>query len=267
MTTLKKYEFTISYFKPYVPPRCRKPRYEETEETISLRVRCVTRDEVRTAFRLADYGHTERHQHEIILFRGQLYIRAWRHLTREERNEGRKGYAPLEADSFTDYNFCPHDLHALGDETRENVIRNLRAKAKRYLLLDGYVWERCGEPRFVIMTFGLGHNHGGSGLFVEESYNPNIHRDRYFSALERDKAVAEFNRIAAARGDTNDIGRYDNKKLIEVLIPQYVKLDPGKEHGKGNSFINALDCITRCADNVAEAGLLAAALTAAHIAE
>ena len=115
-----------------------------------------------------------------------------------------------------------------------------------------------GEPRYIIATFGLGHNHGGSALFVENCYNPNIRKERYFSALDGDLAVKEFDRVALARGDTNSAGRY--KPMIEVLMPQAVKVNPRRQHGDGNAFNNALDDITQAASSPMEAGLLAIAL-------
>ena len=45
-----------------------------------------------------------------------------------------------------------------------------------YMFFQNKIWEECGEPRYVVNTFGLGHNHGGTGMFIEYfSYpNPNI---------------------------------------------------------------------------------------------
>ncbi|MBQ6671988.1 MAG: hypothetical protein IJM73_02045 [Spirochaetales bacterium] len=107
---------------------------------------------------------------------------------------------------------------------------------------------------YCIQTFGLGHNHGCTALFVEEFYNRNIPNINYFNALDGDRAVAEMNRIAASRGDTESIGRYD--KMIEVLMPETVRRRPIKEHDKGDEFINKLNAISEAAPDALTAGLL-----------
>ena len=62
---------------------------------------------------------------------------------------------------------------------------------RRYLLVDGELYHCTSEPRYCIYTFGLGHNHGGTALSVDYRYNPNISKNRYFSALQGVEAVAE----------------------------------------------------------------------------
>ena len=255
MQTLTKFPVEITYSEAFLPsPRHRKLRYREKEETLTLNIRTVPKEDTQLAFTLSDYGHTCQHQNEIIFYKGKLYNRCWRHLTNEERAIGLDGYAILNTDQF-DREFCCWDKQAHPDETREHVIRRLRAKAREYLFINGEVWETCGEPRYVIITFGLGHNHGGSALFVENYYNKNISKTRYFSALDGEKAVEEFNRVASARGDTESVGQYST--MIEVHMPECVKLNPRKQHGNGEPFHNMLEQITENASSPAEAGLLA----------
>ena len=55
--------------------------------------------------------------------------------------------------------------------------------------------------------------------------------------------------------------------MIEVHIPECVKLNPAKQHGNGEPFHNLLDGITERAGSAAEAGLLAICATAAEIAK
>ena len=50
----------IDYYEPYLPPRCRKLRYEHKEEDIKVSVPSVTSQEAPVAFRLSDYHHTVR---------------------------------------------------------------------------------------------------------------------------------------------------------------------------------------------------------------
>lgn len=141
-------------------------------------------------------------------------------------------------------------------ECKENIFR----KAANYIIYNEKVWEICGEPMYVINTFGLGHNHGGTGFFIKYHYNENISKDNYFNALEREQAIAYGKKIAANRGDTNSVEGMGECDIIEVLMPEMVKRDPKKEHGDGNRFINSLEEMIIGTDNSMEAGLLAIAM-------
>ena len=141
-------------------------------------------------------------------------------------------------------------------ECQENILN----KAKQYLIFDGKVWKTCGEPMYVINTFGLGHNHGSTGFFIEYTYNPNISRNNYFNALERDKAIAYGKEVAASRGDTNSIEGMGDRDIIEVLMPEMVTRNPQEEHGEGDAFMNSIESIIRGTESSTEAGLLAVAM-------
>ncbi len=136
----------------------------------------------------------------------------------------------------------PYDLE--GDEFRENsiILYDDREKkefalledAKKYVVFDGKVWERCGEPRYYIHTFGLGNNHGGTWFFVSYFYNPNIHYKNYFNALEREKALAYGKKVAESRGDTESVKNLGIYEMIDVLIPSVVKCHPENDLLIGN---------------------------------
>lgn len=248
-----KYPVEVTYNESYLPPRCRKPRYREAKKSCIVRVRCVTKDEAPVAFFLSDYGHKQEGTVKIRLYKGRLYQieteRRYAPCTPEYTwNREFVGWGPITADrlGFRNYNTR---------KSFEEQSAELRKEASRRLIVDGLVWRECGEPMYEIITFGLGHNHGGSALFVETCYNHNISKDRYFNALQGDEAVAAFNAIAQRRGDTDSVGRYG--KMIEVLIPECVKRNPKKEHGDGDPFLNTLNAITDNASSPMEAGLLA----------
>lgn len=131
---------------------------------------------------------------------------------------------------------------------------------KKYILVDGELYGRTLEPRYEICTFGMGHNHGGTGLFCVYGYNPNICKDYYFSALEGDLAVAYANKVARGRGDTKDIGRFE--PFIVCHMPELVKVKPNKQHRNGNELLNAFEAIVTGPESAAEAGLLAIAMSA-----
>ncbi len=243
----------VRFQEAYLPPRCRKPRYREAEKTYRARVRCITKADAPVAFILSDYNHRHEGSTKIRLYKGKLYmLETWQR------------YAPGKPE-------CPlvREFIVFGPETEktlrlhnyntchgyEEQAAQLREEAARRLIIDGLVWIHCGEPVYEVMTFGLGHNHGGTGLFVRTCYNPNVSRDRYFNALQGNEAVASMNETARRRGDTKYVGRY--RKMIEVLIPECVKRNPRKEHGEGEPFLNTLNAITESASSPMEAGLLA----------
>lgn len=149
------------------------------------------------------------------------------------------------------------------NENKKEVRQMLRNAAKHYIYFDGKFWSVCGEPRYNITTFGLGHNHGGTGFFIEYGYNPNISYKNYFSALQRDEAIAYGKSVALARGDTESVDRIGIYNMIEVIMPELVKVKPNKQHGNGNDFINAMENVINNSDSQAEAGIMCIALAMA----
>ena len=135
-----------------------------------------------------------------------------------------------------------------------------RKETRGYLLVDGELYKVTTEPRYEIITFGLGHNHGGTGMFCEYHYNPNICKDNYFPATEGEAAVAYANRIAAGRGDTKDVGKF--KPFIIVHMPELVKVKPNKQDGNGNKFLNDIESIIQNSSSKTEAGLMCMLLAA-----
>ena len=247
------YPINIKYREAYYPPRCRKPRYRDAKRIYRARVRSITKEEAPVAFFLSDYHSRSEGRVKIRLYKGQLYcLETWqRYGPGTEQcpwDRKFKGYGPLTAAQLhlNIWQTCG---------TYEEKRKHYREQAAKRLIIDNLVWIRCGEPMYEINTFGLGHNHGGTALFVQTEYNPNIGRSRYFNALQADEAVAAMNTIAARRGDTNSVGKYG--KMIDVLIPSCVKRNPQKEHGDGDAFQNTLEKITESAGSPIEAGLLA----------
>jgi len=242
-----KIKITIDYYEQYIPPRCRKPRFREETGDIAVSVRSVSCDEAPIAFRLSDYSHKRENNTEIRFYKGKCYKRTMRRYI-----DAREWYTPVCCAEITSC-LRPYMIYST-DRTKEYCIKAYRYEAKKHLVIDGEVWQQCGEPRYEINTFGLGHNHGGTGLFVDHNYNPNIPSRNYFSALDGDKAVAYANEVAQRRGDTKDVGKFE--KMIEVLMPECVKVKPRKQHGGGNPYINKLNAISESSSSALEAGLV-----------
>ena len=243
---MEKQVITINerYYCAYIPSaRSQKYSFDEVKGDIKVGIPSLTSEEAPVAFRITKYGETR----EIRWYEGKC----WRKATKNDyvSHGGPDGVTP----DWPDFHLNADLPHGYARD-RKTCQKKYREAAKGYILVDGYLWHQCGEPRYVINTFGLGHNHGGTGLFVEEYYNSNISRERYFSALDGDKAVSEANRIAERRGDTESMGRFE--KMIEVLLPEAVSIQPMKEHGEGDAFINKINAITEAAPDATTAGLL-----------
>lgn len=83
----------------------------------------------------------------------------------------------------------------------ENAVEP-QAKLDDMLVIDGQLWRRAGEPMYVVQTFGLGNNHGGTGIGIDLHYNSNIDAACYFRADEFELARAFAIETAEGRGDT-----------------------------------------------------------------
>ena len=242
----------VNYYCAYIPSaRSQKFQFDEVAGEIKVSVPQVSKEGAPVAFRLSDYHHTE-----IRFYGGRL----WRQVQLNDIESGRV-FEPVKADRLG--GILRPNLPWGHAKNRELCTKKYRQEAERYMVVDGELWQLTGEPRYVINTFGLGHNHGGTGLFVESYYNENISRERYFSALDGDRAVAEANRIAERRGDTESVGRFE--KMIEVLIPEAVTIQPMQEHGEGDEFINKINAITEAAPDSTTAGLMAMMVTAKEL--
>ena len=252
-----KIPVVVEYREAYLPtPRCRKYRYRKSKKEAKINVREIPSERAPVAMIVQDWNddYTKEVGTEYRFYGGKFFVPAkWR-----DYHCGKSG--PLPVDELRWYLRCRYDYWNCDYEENRKAIQE---DARRFLIIDGSVWREIGEPRYCINTFGLGHNHGGTSLSVDNYYNSNIGKSRYFSALDGDLAVQKANEIAAGRGDTNDVGHF--KQRIKVLMPETVKVKPQKQHGDGDPFTNSLESIIKGAGSAMEAGLLAIAFTAAEI--
>jgi hypothetical protein len=151
------------------------------------------------------------------------------------------------------------------EETILKEIKHFHEYLNDFVVIDGILHGKVEEPRWVVMTFGLGHNHGlgwGTSMEVEHDYNSNISRDRYFRIDQEKEANMLGRKIAEQRGDTKAFKHFDKRLYphFNVYIPEALKVNPKKQHGKGDSFLNALDKMTMYSPSVAAAGAMAMAM-------
>src|SRR5690606_27936673 len=93
---------------------------------------------------------------------------------------------------------------------------------RQFLIIDGIVWVETGEPSYSVDTFGMGHNHGGTGLMVNAGA-AGRHSGKTFRADEFEAALAHAIQVATGRGDTKDVARFERDpedfRRIEILLP------------------------------------------------
>lgn len=112
-----------------------------------------------------------------------------------------------------------HFLGADGLTSREDAEVEIIRWAADGLLIDGVYHRVAPEPRYVVMTFGLGGNHGGTYVSVTDYTNSNLKPEAYFGATALAEAQAYARATAAARGDTTAIG-VDPSPFLDVRLPE-----------------------------------------------
>lgn len=140
------------------------------------------------------------------------------------------------------------------------VVKELHKAIKDHLIIDGVFYRPEGEPRYVVMTFGFGNNHGGTSVSIDGGYNSNISKSRYFSLLERDKAIALGTQIATNRGDNESLPMRIYGPTYQILIPEAIRVEPNKQHGDGCPLLNQFDAVSQASGGSPAVGLAVAML-------
>jgi len=261
----------LAYRVSYVPKRARKVRQAWVTEEVAGDVQIVSFAEAPVAFRVSEQ---DGRSFELRAFGGELFARVSRQeqcggpiveptLTNlidpspNQLADARLRYGLVEFGAPWYYGEPRRDSLSVrewvGDD-RSKALSVFEDFCRDHLVLeDGAVWSSTGEPRYVIQTFGLGNNHGGTAVFIAQHYNGNIPSKRYFRADQREAAMAAAEVIAARRGDTRDVPMR-SPGTIDVLMPQMVRLNPASDHGEGDPFINQLEAATEHAGSITGAG-------------
>lgn len=265
-----KIDVKMKYQEEYLPTkRHRIPRIREVEEQVTLVLREVTRNEAPVAMVVTNYqSYIDENGKDEFGLRDSEYLSIDGQLYSEKRDMSGaldRGAYPIE-DLLRAAERAGDCYYSWNGKSRDDMLRNLDDFVKSYVLVDGVVFKKSREPRYEVATFGLGHNHGGTAMFIHTHYNPNVSKDRYFSALQREEAIAYAERIAAARGDTKSVGTFGDID-IKVYMPEMVRCNPQMEHGNGDPFMNSIEGMIQGTGSASEAGILAIAMTAAEVSE
>lgn len=252
----------FKYVEHYLPPRCRKYRSREVEVDVNINIPVVPAEDapvactVKNGFDLSADTAELRHGeslpfdvYDVRYYHGKFYRRQ----KRRDFYSGAKGFAEAEDLQFH-IQTTMHSFHC--DRDLAQQVERVNNLAADYIFIHDEVWCECGEPRYEIATFGLGHNHGGTSVFVQHSYNGNISAERYFNANDREKAFETAVSIALRRGDTKSVAHMKEYTDITVFMPEVFKAAPANEAGEGDPFINRMERICETCGSANEAGFV-----------
>jgi hypothetical protein len=252
---IMKLKVKYTYEEAYLPTkRHRIPRYRDAEGETEVTINEVTAEDAPVALRVRNYDKTAE---DYRWWNKKLWTKVMWH----ERYCGKSGIYPL--DEFMES--IKYHSDYLYHKDKENAEREKHDYVAKHLIIDGVVYKETGEPRYVSMTFGLGHNHGETSLMIDNYYNGNINKNCYFNALDRDKAIEYTKERAIRRGDTESIDRIGKSYNIEVLIPEAVRCNPQAEAGEGDEFLNKLYAITEKTSSAEESAILSLLVLAKEI--
>lgn len=109
------------------------------------------------------------------------------------------------------------DIETLGSVAVTDMMLEAREAAQKvvdqFVFFDNVWWVETDPPVYHYNTFGLGHNHGGTGFFigyVDINSLDKYARKFYFTPKQREKAIKTVIKVAADRGDTNDVKRFQH---------------------------------------------------------
>ena len=236
--------YPYTYTEDIIPPRCRKMRPVAFNGVLHCTIPEITAEEAPVAIvrqKCSIYSELRWRWYKCKLWLDRGAFRA----------DTRDG--PYPAFDPSQWPFAPNASWWNGQEA---AVKGLRRHFRQFVIIDDQPHRSAFEPVYKVMTFGLGHNHGGTALMSELcGYNPNIPWDRYFPLSQREAAIAEATRIAAARGDTDDLPIRPHNDF-DILIPEAIRAKPKRDYGgKGDAFINRVERMIEKSDSTIEAGL------------
>lgn len=109
------------------------------------------------------------------------------------------------------------------DDNRDAVKERAKEIASEMLICDGFIYRKVGEPIYEVTTFGMGNNHGGTGIYIEQPQFDVDLKEYQFNALQYKEACEYGDKVAIERGDTDSIPMMNRlENAIEVLIADAV---------------------------------------------
>ena len=206
-------KLTIQFHEQEIPPKCRKPRNVEHEETVKVKIADTTEEEAPVAFVVHQYNESPI---KVRSYKGQLYKEVpVVFYNGKECKEYKLEDIPWEKllkkyTRFGDYT------------TKSEYMTFLQVTSREYLLVNGVVYKRCYEPYYRIVTFGCSGD--GTAIFPEFSDKSRKTVSGY-SALDKERAIKDAILIAEGRKDNhcNDDIEKLSQGEISVHAPEFCK--------------------------------------------
>jgi hypothetical protein len=190
-----------------VPPGKRKPRPVEYIAKAVINVPSVTADEAPVGIESSDGTYR--------VYEENLYIPYKPNSGQTEVSVAGDNHFPASVGSTS---WRVHDSEA-------EFVQMTEDKFSEFLVVDGEVWTKTTEPRYVVQTFGFGGNHGGTALLTTTYDNSNIAASSYFRADEFEAARSYAIEVAEERGDTvSAAGIRKQEPEISVHDPSAIRL-------------------------------------------
>lgn len=231
-----KIKILFSHVENLVPPRCRNPRpvrYHDGE--ITLEIPEIQSDAAPVAIRATcKRDSIDPYQMEYRWYDNQLWTSVHCYRGEPQFDKETKDAEKYEMYSHTidlrseyrmenrDFGiYCPVE-----GNTKEHAIEYLNEWAKHELIIDGIRHQLCAEPHYVVMTFGLGRNHGGTACLINSTYDQTDCSSNVFSLLERDKAINKATEVATLREDSRSLPIMPHGPEWDILIPEAIQIKP-----------------------------------------
>ncbi|HHH9443071.1 TPA: hypothetical protein ACP32N_005059 [Pseudomonas aeruginosa] len=229
--------FAYSYTQSKIPPRCRIARIvREHDGLVTVGIRHIDANQAPVAIVCRNTDQPDHQPVEYRWFEGRLWTDCTVYCcARDLRAEGGPNSTYRMPDQqislITDNVTLSHHaqgIYASASKGKEGISGYLQSWAADRIIIDDQLFQPAPEPMYVVMTFGLSNNHGGTSLRCTDFLNSNIKERSYFSLLELQKAEAYALHFADARGDT--VKRSVEPGFVfEVLIPAAIQWkNPGK---------------------------------------
>ena len=237
-----------SYVAQIIPPRCRNPRPQRFDDgSVTLTVREVTAEQAPIAIQAAQMDFESGVYKEPISYRwfeGRLWTDVPVCGCSRSRHSTQYPALPAALSLITDSATLSNSefgIYVGVHGGKDGIAAHLQTCSGDWLIIDGQLHRTAGEPMYVVMTFGMSHNHGGTSLMTDDHLNPNLKREAYFSLLEQEQAVAYTLAVADNRGDTVKVST-DSGFRFEVLIPEAIQWKNSNSDAKDTAMTTQQIC-------------------------
>lgn len=218
-----KLTIKVHHTEMVTPPRCRKPRPQESESEITVNIREVSAEAAPVAFVVSEYDQEPR---KVRTYCGKLYRQVQGRQPQDREANRRDENRPLwlnQTAAQCNWQWLITTGYYRG-WTLQQRKEDAAKRAANYIIVDGEAYERTGEPYYSVTCFGLGCNHGGTGFFVGWADS----RDRKaiwgMTAADKHAAIEKGVQIALRRGDTESEEHIRQTSYdIQVFMPECIK--------------------------------------------